>query len=283
MLNVRGSIPRVAGSDPQIDFACAPRPDVAAGVFETLLVVDGRAVEARRHLERLAASVRALYGTDLAPDLDAQVARAADGHVLGRLRVAVVPPARTPTQVGVLAPHVDVVPFDPSVVLARAEVPLVVVRVVAGFGPHKLIDRAWLEQIESLAGEGMRALLVSGSGALLETTRANVFLLRDGELATPPLDGSILPGVMRAVLLEQARRLGIATREAPLTVGDLRDADMVLFCNSLALIERARTRSGGRSARAAARLAQALELWGLGTSAPGPAEWLGGAETRGTS
>jgi para-aminobenzoate synthetase/4-amino-4-deoxychorismate lyase len=125
-------------------------------------------------------------------------------------------------------------------------------------GAHKLIDRSWFEQIEALAGAGVRPLLVSGSDELLETTRANVFLLRDGVLATPPLDGSILPGVVRAAVLEHARRLGIEARELPLTLAQLREAEVVLLSGSLALVARAQMRPGRRSAAAADRLAGQL-------------------------
>ena len=243
----------VAGADPQIDFAPAPAPDAALGVFATVLVREGRPVELDRHLERLAASVRVLYGAPLPHELEATLARAAAGHACARLRIDVVPGATTEPQVGVE-------PLDPAVVLAPDDVALVTVRVSGGFGAHKLIDRRWLEQIEEAAGEGVRPLLLSRAGALLETTRANVFLLRDGALATPPLDGSILPGVMRAVLLEQARRLGIPARELPLSVDDLRAADIVLLSGSLRLIEGARSRPGRRSAEAAARLIEAVDV-----------------------
>jgi para-aminobenzoate synthetase / 4-amino-4-deoxychorismate lyase len=244
--------PLVVSTDPQIDFALAPQADVALGVFETVLVEAARARELRRHLERLAASVRVLYGVPLPDGLEAQVADAAAEHALARLRVDVVPGLTGPPTV-----RIDCAALDPDVV-APADVALVTVRVVAGFGPHKLVDRGWLEQIEEAAGEEVRPLLCSPAGALLETTRANVFLLRDGELATPPLDGSILPGVMRAVLLEQARRLDIAAHERPLRLDDLRAADVVLLSGSLRLLERARSRPGRRSDAAAARLMQAL-------------------------
>jgi para-aminobenzoate synthetase/4-amino-4-deoxychorismate lyase len=241
----------VAWGDPQIDFARAPEADVALGVFETVLVEDGEARERRRHLERLRASVRALYGVPLPEGLEAQVADAAAGHALARLRVEVAPGATGPPAVGI-----ECAALDP--LAAAADVEIATVRVSAGFGPHKLADRGWLEQIEAAAGGDVRPLLLSPTGALLETTRANVFLLRDGVLATPPLDGSILPGVMRAVLLEQARRLGIAAHERPLTLEDLRGADVVLLSGSLRLLERARTRPGRRSADAAAALMRAL-------------------------
>ena len=229
---------------------------MSLGVFETLLVLDGRPLEAGRHLERLRASTRVLYGAELATDLEARVAAAAAGHRLARLRIDVAPPATTP--------QIELRPFDPALVLAPGEVTLVTVGVFGGACPHKLIDRGWLARIEAAAGEGGRSLLVTRAGALLETTRANVFLLRDGELATPPLDGSILPGVIREVVLEQARRLGIATHETPLTLEDLRAADMVLLSGSLRRLERARVRPDRRSDAAAERLAGALDVRGGG-------------------
>jgi para-aminobenzoate synthetase/4-amino-4-deoxychorismate lyase len=245
--------------DPQIDFAPAPEADLSLGVFETLLVVDGRPLEAGRHLERLRGSLRVLYGAELAADLERRVADAASGRRLARLRIDAAAQATTPAQIAVR-------PFDPALVLAPDDVAVVTVRVSAGAGPHKLIDRGWLARIEAAAGEGARPLLVTCSGALLETTRANVFLLRHGELATPPLDGSILPGVMRDMVLECARRLGIAAREVSLTLEDLRAADMVLLSGSLRLLERARLRGDRRSDAAAARLAGALDVRGGGGS-----------------
>ncbi|HEY6397797.1 MAG TPA: chorismate-binding protein, partial [Solirubrobacteraceae bacterium] len=53
------------------------RPDPAHGVFETVLIEDGVAVLLDAHLERLAASVRALYGIELAPDTRSRLTAAA--------------------------------------------------------------------------------------------------------------------------------------------------------------------------------------------------------------
>src|ERR1019366_10766449 len=113
------------------------------------------------------------------------------GHGLAAARIEVVPTPTPRLQVAV-----ELSPLDPAVVCPSAEVSLATVRVVAGAGAHKLIDRAWLARIDGVVGHGVRPLLVSHSSGLLETTRANVFLLRDGALATPPLDGSILAGVV---------------------------------------------------------------------------------------
>ena len=211
-----------------------------------MLVVDGHPLECPRHLARLATSLHELYGRTLPGSLHERVVSAADGHTLARLRVDVAGEDSEG--------DIRVEPFEPELVLPEQECELATVGVAGGFGAHKLADRSWLEQIEARAGEGVRPLLVTPTGALLETTRANVFLLRGGVIATPPLDGSILPGVTRAVLLERARRAETSAHELPLTLADLRDADAVLLTSSLRLVECARVRDGRQSAEVLARL-----------------------------
>lgn len=223
----------------QIEFPAPPHPDPALGVFETLLVSGGLARETPRHLARLASSLHALYGATLPPSLHERIAAAAHEHSHARMRVDVAPGAG-----GAQDGEIRVESLETAPVAPEGERELVAVAVAGGFGAHKLADRRWLEEIEAAAGEDVRALLVTGAGELLETTRANVFLLRGGVIATPPLDGSILPGVTRDVLLERARRAGIPAHELPLTLADLQDADAVLLTGSLRLIEPVRVRGG---------------------------------------
>ncbi len=242
------------GQAPQFHFAPAPAADLSLGVFETMLVRDGRVLRLERHLARLAVSVRALYRAELPADTGARLASAAVGAPLARLRIEIVPRPGEPP-----ALRLETSALAEADAGAGEEATLVTVGVAGGNGAHKLIDRSWLRQVEAHAGAGERALLVSRSGALLETTRANVLLLRDGALATPPLDGSILPGVVRGAVIAHAQRLGIVAGELPLTLERLRDADMVLLSGSLRLLERANARRGRRrSAEVAARLSEAL-------------------------
>ena len=187
---------------PELEFPAAPVADVSQGLVETMLVVDGRPVELARHLGRAAASLHELYAAALPHALAGMIEEAAAGHALARLRVVLDPGA-------LQAPAIAVEPVDRALVLPGEEVALATVTVSGGFGAHKLADRSWLAGIEEAAGEGVRALLATREGALLETTRANVLLIRGGVLATPPLDGTILPGVVRARLLERARHAGL--------------------------------------------------------------------------
>ncbi len=63
-------------------------------------------------------------------------------------------------------------------------------------------------------------------GELTEGARSNIFIKRDGLLLTPPLSSGLLPGILRAELLDSG-----AAREAALTESDL--SGDVWFGNSL--------------------------------------------------
>ena len=180
------------------------RPDPARGLLETIAVRGGRPVEPERHLARLAASARALYGVDPQVELPAE---APDG----RLRV-------------LLAPGGEVTVESLAEPAAATEVVLEPRSLAGGLGPHKWLDRpqdpAWLA--------------VDLDGAVLEAAWANVWI-EDGEgaLLTPPADGRILPGLTRERLL---RAGGIASREAMLTLADLASAPAILLSSSVRLL-----------------------------------------------
>lgn len=77
------------------------------------------------------------------------------------------------------------------------------------------------------------ALMLNDAGALVCATAANVFVLREGTLYTPPLSDGCLPGVMRAAVLEAAREAGLSCAERTLPDDALANADAVLLSNSL--------------------------------------------------
>ena len=82
---------------------------------------------------------------------------------------------------------------------------------------------------EFSAGEADEVLLLNERGELCEGTITNVFAdFGDGILATPRLDCGLLPGVLRAELLD-----GRKAEEAVFSFGDLRSARSVFVGNSL--------------------------------------------------
>ena len=127
-------------------------------------------------------------------------------------------------------------PFDPAAfdaaldrLLERLPCTLPAERPLAG---HKTSLRARHD-------EGIRAaeaagafdmLFFSREGALLEGGRSNVFLRIGGHWFTPPLHEGILPGVMRAVLLDDP---AWSASECRLTRADLQRAEEIVVCNAL--------------------------------------------------
>lgn len=214
-----------------------PRPNPARGVFDTLLVIDGRPVELELHLLRLTASVRVLYGTELPAGLAQEMLAAAWGRERARLRVDVTPAGRA---------HIRVSP----VAERRAPTRLCPVTVPGGIGPHKWSDRRLLHAL-SAAVEG-EPLLCDLDGLVLETARANVFVVEaGGRLVTPPLDGRILPGVTRSRVIGVAQELGLEVRQEPVSLDRLSAAEEVFVTGSLGGVEPAR--GGPVSARLAIR------------------------------
>ena len=79
-------------------------------------------------------------------------------------------------------------------------------------------------------------LMLDMDGTVVEGTMSNLFIVRGGELITPPLDRCGVSGAMRACVLQLAANLGIAVREARLLPDEVLAADEAFICNSLASI-----------------------------------------------
>ena len=77
------------------------------------------------------------------------------------------------------------------------------------------------------------ALFVDTEGRIHEAATANVFVALDGALSTSPLDGSILPGVIRRKVEELARADGIKVVERYTFVDDLTTDHTVILTSSV--------------------------------------------------
>ena len=67
--------------------------------------------------------------------------------------------------------------------------------------------------------------MLNHKGEVAECTGDNIFLVRNGELLTPPIDAGILEGVTREAVIELAQQGGITVKEIPLTKHDVYIAD----------------------------------------------------------
>ena len=80
---------------------------------------------------------------------------------------------------------------------------------------HKTSDRAFYDRARAAAGM-FEVAFVDADGFLTEGSFTNLFVERDRKLLTPPLSRALLPGVLRALLIDEGRAI-----EGELTPTDL--------------------------------------------------------------
>ena len=88
---------------------------------------------------------------------------------------------------------------------------------------HKTSDRRVYQvaKEEGAPGEGVHPIFVDSEGFVTEGAIWNVFVERDGVLLTPPLSRGVLPGVLRAELLESGQAVEADLRAEDLAGGFL--------------------------------------------------------------
>ena len=92
-----------------------------------------------------------------------------------------------------------------------------------------------LAKREALLDGYDEAILLDSQGLVAEASGENVFVVRGGELRTPPLQ-TVLEGITRASVMELARDKGIPVREAAITRDDLYVAEEVFLTGTAAEI-----------------------------------------------
>jgi branched-chain amino acid aminotransferase len=83
-------------------------------------------------------------------------------------------------------------------------------------------------------------------GRLAEASAANVFLIIDDRLVTPPLNPDVFPGITRRVVLDLAREAGVEVQEVDCDHAHLARAEGAFLCSTLMEI-RAIDRLGDRA------------------------------------
>ncbi len=208
-------------SDP-LSRRAAADPLAECGICDTSLLRFGVAREPAEHLARLERACYELYQRDLpAAAVAALLGPPVDSEPWQRQRIDV-------SAAGAVKVVRAVVPAP----LALDETPgqaAVIATADTGFGAYKWSDRRRQEDLE--AAHPGKIVLVGRRDGLLESTRANVFAVVGGRLVTPPLDGRVLPGVTRTVILEIARDMGAAIE---LRVPGLGEASALAVASSVA-------------------------------------------------
>jgi branched-chain amino acid aminotransferase len=80
--------------------------------------------------------------------------------------------------------------------------------------------------------EADEAIFLTADGHVSEGGGANIFMVRDGVLVTPPVTEDILEGITRESIMTLAKELGIPTEERVIDRTELYVAEEVFFCGT---------------------------------------------------
>jgi branched-chain amino acid aminotransferase len=93
---------------------------------------------------------------------------------------------------------------------------------------------AQLIKMEAMAEGYGEGIALDTSGNVSEASGANIFLVRDGIIFTPPIGNSVLAGITRDSVITLAKELGFEVREQTIPREFLYIADEVFFCGTAA-------------------------------------------------
>jgi len=102
---------------------------------------------------------------------------------------------------------------------------------LAGVKVTSWLNNVWTLQAAQQAGFD-EVVLLNERGEVAECTAANIFCLRGGRVATPPLSSGCLEGITRGVLLEIGAAAGVPVEERTLRPEDLYGADEVFISST---------------------------------------------------
>lgn len=213
------------------------------GLFETMAATNGRVRNFDRHMERMAAGGRRLGLPVPDPDVVArECERALEGLGAGSVKLMVTrgPGPRSyrpPEEPAVTRIVVSSVPRprndpDDGIVVRLCDTPLGLNPVLAGLKHLNRLEQvmACAEWSDPAVAEGLMSAV---DGRLVCATAANLFLVRAGRLVTPDIRDCGVAGVMRGVVLDAARDLGIDAEVTDVAVADLEAAEEVFLTNAI--------------------------------------------------
>jgi len=221
---------------------------VGLGVFETMLALEGMPAFFEKHISRLQRSC-ALVTPGLSETLATSavdIARAAEEllhrnrHDTGRARVRLALTAGE----GALDRTDSPSPGRMWMTTASTPEPPAAMTVATcpwtrdpGRALAGIKCASWAENAVALAWARQQGvdepLFLTPDGRVCESATANVFLVRDGRVATPTLGTGCLPGICRSVVLCLCAEFGITCDERDITSSDLRAADGIFLSSSL--------------------------------------------------
>lgn len=222
------------------------------GVFEGLRIYSGKVFRLEDHVTRLFESAKAIWmempmsEADMAQAINDTVAKneLSDGYVRaivtrGSGSLGLDPRRCSEPQVIIIADVISLYPqehYDSGLEIITVSV---IRNHPAALNPRiKSLNylNNILAKIEGIQAGCIEALMLNHKGEVAECTGDNVFIVKNGQIATPPLDAGILGGITRDVVIELAQQLKLPIAEQVLTKHDVYIADECFLTGSAAEI-----------------------------------------------
>lgn len=216
------------------------------GAFETMRSYGGCIFRVKQHVARLAQAIR-LLGIEMPPQVDLMEAAHATlkANMLQDARVRITVSAGEVQSIPDLAGH-----RSPTVLILANALPhwaadkyeegysaiIATTRRNSFSATASIKSTNYLDSLlarhEARSAGADEAILLNSQGCIAEGSTSNLFVIRNGKLVTPREDGSLLPGVTRAVVMELARSLGVPVESRDVPPPDLQESEEAFLTNS---------------------------------------------------
>lgn len=211
------------------------------GVFETMLLRDGRVRFLDAHLQRLEASCERLAIAVSLAGIREDIATVCSQVTEGVLKIVVTrgsggrgyrPEQGMPSRRIVTVHELPKPQPRAELAIRWCDMRLSRNAMLAGMKHLNRLEQV-LAQNEWHDADIDEGLMLDTEGELVGGTASNVFIVRGGTLLTPDLRFCGVRGIMRAQVLRAARELGLTHSEEPLWPDDLHEASEVFLTNAV--------------------------------------------------
>ncbi|HYE73204.1 MAG TPA: branched-chain amino acid transaminase [Blastocatellia bacterium] len=141
-----------------------------------------------------------------------------------------------------------------------------------------------LIKMDAIANGYVEGIALDGNGNVSEGSGENIFIIKDGQIVTPPLSSAVLPGITRDSVMQIARDLGYEVKEQVIPRAALYIADEIFFTGTAAeitpvrSIDKIQIGAGKRGPITAALQKEFFAITSGQKEAPG--DWLSFANTK---
>jgi len=216
------------------------------GIFETIKVLNSNPIYLGEHLHRLENSATFFCYPKITANLDEAISRIIEQNKItnGSLRVTISNQDQTPGLHSEEAKLSLLITFQRGLKYTPNEYTNGISTVVAKstrrnehspLSFHKTTNYcdSIIARREAISRGTDDAILLNCAGKLCEGTVANLFVIMEDTILTPPISDGALPGITRARVIDLCQKNNLSLKEQSLSLSCLPDVRAAFFTNSL--------------------------------------------------